>query len=152
MLETFDLDPLHKRMTDGKAAISPPVEPSSDALDVTDNRVLLQAGEWEKCRSPRYASPSEADYALLSFLAQEFDTEEEIDAAARRTGMLRNKWDEPRGRTTYLRCEIKKLLASKSVVAAAPISIFSTSDIPDPRDLVSPLSSTWWMASFPPNK
>jgi hypothetical protein len=142
-LASLELLPLHMRMRGGEfripdVSVSPllsSVEPSTGR--VTDNRTLLQEGRWEECQSPRYPSPSEADYALLSFLAQELSTEEEIDAAARATGMLRPKWDEPRGETTYLRYEIRKLLASKGKVAAPPITVHGPADIPDPREIES---------------
>ena len=58
----------------------------------------LKTGNWEGL----YPSQSEADLALASHLAYQLGYDKEaIDAAFRRTGLMRPKWDELRGGKTY---------------------------------------------------
>lgn len=49
-----------------------------------------------------YPSPSEADSALAMLLAFWTKDEEQIERIMRRTGLERAKWDERRGRTTWI--------------------------------------------------
>jgi len=142
-LTSLELLPIHTRMRAGEFKFpAAPVLPSfssvePDQLSVTDNYEKLKIGAWEECRSPRYLTVSEADFGLIAFLAQKFSTEEEIDRAARETKMLRPKWDERRGETTWLRCSIRELLKKEGKVAAPPITVHGPADIPDVRELSS---------------
>ena len=57
----------------------------------------LLAGDWSG-----YASRSEADLALCSFLAARHGGDAaQVDAQFRKSGLMRPKWDEPRGELTY---------------------------------------------------
>ena len=69
----------------------------------------LWEGNWEA----DYASQSEADLALCSMLA--FWTQGEparIDSLFRQSGLMREKWDEPRGEETYGAMTISKAINS----------------------------------------
>ena len=58
----------------------------------------LKAGNWEGL----YPSQSEADLALTSHLARQLGYDKEAtDAAFRKTGLMRPKWDEQHGEKTY---------------------------------------------------
>jgi predicted P-loop ATPase len=71
----------------------------------------LMAGNWE---SLGYGTQSEADYALVAFLAGECDGDpEKIDAAFRESGLMRSKWDEQRNGETYGSRTIKKFLENR---------------------------------------
>ncbi|MGE5371703.1 MAG: phage/plasmid primase, P4 family [Solirubrobacterales bacterium] len=59
----------------------------------------LWSGEWD---SIGYPSPSEADQALCSMLAYwTAKNAEQIDRLFRKSGLMRDKWDENRGEHTY---------------------------------------------------
>jgi putative DNA primase/helicase len=67
----------------------------------------LWAGDWSA-----YSSQSEADQALANHLAFWFDCDPaRMDAAFRRSGLMRAKWDERRGDRTYGAMTIEKVLA-----------------------------------------
>jgi primase-polymerase (primpol)-like protein len=67
----------------------------------------LFAGRWQG----RYPSQSEADLALCQFLAFWTDRNpERMDRLFRRSGLMRAKWDEGRGPSTYGANTIRKAL------------------------------------------
>src|SRR4029453_14832261 len=90
----------------------------------------LWVGEW----SPYYASHSEADMALVTLLA--FWTAGEadrIDRLFRRSGLMRTKWTEKRGASTYGRNTIARALARLTdAYAPATGGIFGRSREPVP--------------------
>jgi putative DNA primase/helicase len=61
-----------------------------------------------------YPSPSEADLALCGILAFYTQDPAQIDRLFRRSGLLREKWDESRGEVTYGEMTIQKALGCVS--------------------------------------
>ena len=87
---------------------------------MTDEEILLrakQARNGEKFQrlyggdTSGYDSPSSADFALVSLLAYWTQNVNQIDRLFRRSGLMRGKWDEKRGTTTYGRMTIENVLA-----------------------------------------
>jgi hypothetical protein len=75
-----------------------------------DKRARLIRGEWEGL----YSSQSEADAALVWFLADEYNDDPElIDSAFRSSGLMRPKWDELRQGGTYGSITIAHCLEKK---------------------------------------
>jgi hypothetical protein len=73
---------------------------------------LLCRGEWQGLENPSYPSPSEADCALLNYMAYELGRDPDaIDRLFRKSGLMRPKWDERRGASTYGRQSIDKVLS-----------------------------------------
>ena len=73
-----------------------------------DKFMRLWSGDWSD-----YESRSEADFALLAILA--FWTRgdrDQMDRLFRRSGLMRPKWDSPRGAETYGSWSIGNILAS----------------------------------------
>jgi putative DNA primase/helicase len=87
-----------------------------------------------------YPSPSEADLALCDILAFYTQNSAQIDRIFRRSGLLREKWDESRGESTYGGMTIQKALEDvlehwaprEDPEEGAPAT-------PSPPDLLSPL-------------
>ncbi len=72
----------------------------------------LIAGDWQ---SGGYPSQSEADQALANHLAYWLDRDAgAMDAAFRRSGLYRPKWDQKRGKDTYGAMTIQKAIAGTS--------------------------------------
>ncbi|HSZ03207.1 MAG TPA: AAA family ATPase [Terriglobales bacterium] len=68
--------------------------------------ILLSRGEWQEILKPDgtqlYSSQSEADIGLCSIIARTSNGERaKVDAAFRKSGLFRPKWDEMRGSQTY---------------------------------------------------
>src|SRR5262249_50243063 len=61
-----------------------------------------------------YPSPSEADMALCSMLAFWAADETQLDRLFRRSGLMREKWDEKHGDTTYGERTISKAWANRT--------------------------------------
>jgi putative DNA primase/helicase len=141
----LDLEPLHKRMCAGEFEFenSPIRHAVAADLILTNNYELLKAGRYPECLKPdgsRYASHSEGDLALLNYLKHEYSTPAEIDRAFRQTGMMRDKWDSPRGSSTYGQQQIQKVLKDTHKEPAGVLVnvICHPSQIPDPRGIESP--------------
>jgi hypothetical protein len=66
----------------------------------------LWAGQWDK----HFRSQSEADSSLVFTLAFYTKDAAQIDRIFRRSCLMRDKWDEPRGQTTYGQQTIAKAL------------------------------------------
>jgi hypothetical protein len=105
-VEARDLTALHTRMLAGKledpVASTPAARVSMDArrntMLVKPSRDDLIAGRWQGY----YGSQSEADLALCVLLAEDSSGDAgKIDAAFRASALLRSKWDEKHGATTY---------------------------------------------------
>ncbi len=58
-----------------------------------------------------YDSDSNTDFALISLLAYWTQNVNQIDRLFRRSGLMRGKWDEKRGSSTYGRMTIENVLA-----------------------------------------
>lgn len=88
----------------------PVPKPNGHSVVATNNNYeLLKRGEWKNLG---YPSPSEADMALVGYLAREHNYDAvKIDAAFRETGMMREKWDRHGPHGTYGRVTIDKVLA-----------------------------------------
>ncbi len=61
-----------------------------------------------------YASHSNADMAFLDYIAFYTRDESQLDSIMRSSGLYREKWDEPRGESTYGRITIKQALSHVS--------------------------------------
>jgi hypothetical protein len=141
-ISACDLTSLHARMMAGKfifTSTSKPVAPVSGVITIKDKFSYLQAGKWQEAG---YASRSEADAAFCRFLSHDLHTYAEIDAAFRKSDLMRSKWDEKHGGETYGERTIRMILESpqKITPAPAPVSaaqIISYDSIPDPRALSS---------------
>ena len=106
-------------------------------IRIKDKFSYLQAGKWKEAG---YASQSEADGALCRFLSRDLHTYEEIDAAFRKAGLMRSKWDEKHGGETYGERTIRMILDSPQKITPAPAppaQIVSFESISDPRALNS---------------
>ena len=80
-----------------------------------DKLERLKRGQWEGL----YSSQSEADLALVSYLAKQFHNDAVlIDRAFRVSGLMRAKWDEPRPDGTYGSITIAKVLAEEPQIVA----------------------------------
>jgi hypothetical protein len=79
----------------------------------SDKYASLKAGKWFGLG---YPSPSEADLALCSYLAQEFSDAADIDVAFRKSGLMREKWE----RSDYREHTIAKAMAKTTTTAPAP--------------------------------
>jgi len=72
-----------------------------------DKWTKLKRGEWQGL----YSSQSEADLALTGYYAAQFNGDHVlIDQAFRASGLMRDKWDSPRGSSTYGNMTISKAL------------------------------------------
>ena len=70
----------------------------------------LWTGRW---REAGYSSQSEADLTLCNILSFWTGKDpEKIDSVFRQSGLMRPKWDEPRGKTTYGQLTIQKATLS----------------------------------------
>jgi putative DNA primase/helicase len=145
-INACDLRDLHRRMEAGEFVFSlpsklvaplPPIASASGSHILLDKFSSLQAGRWEGI----YNSHSEADTALVGYLSRDLHTAAEIDAAFRKTGLMRPKWDAARGTGTYGSRTIEYVLASRQSAPtpeAPVILIHSAADVPDPRSISSP--------------
>lgn len=108
------------------------------AEKVAETRAQLWGGDWNPKPGPfsagvvkTYASQSDADYALACEVARqaraagipEQQLEEVTEVVCRRSGLVRDKWDEPRGTTTYLGRSVRS--AVRETVASASQSMSS---------------------------
>jgi len=93
--------------TDVVQAIFDRIQPFSHAIrNILDHRIMrdLWAGKWQK----HYGSQSEADLALLGFIARYVDYEPKlIEKLFNQSGLCREKWRE---REDYRRRSIQKVL------------------------------------------
>ena len=85
-----------------------------------DNRFLmLWNGDWEGL----YSTPSEATYALCRMLAYWTQRDvDRIDRIFRRSGLMREKWDESRAQSTWGRNTIINALRSPYIPSLVPRS------------------------------
>ena len=110
-----------------RARIFPPAEPaatSTPSIAVADDRELLaralearNGADLERLYRGQhaYASPSEADLALCGMLAFWCGPDvARIDRLFRGSGLMREKWDESRGESTYGAQTIEKSLAGRT--------------------------------------
>ena len=107
----FDPKPINKTKTNGQA--HPQAHPGENGRNTTrgDKRAQLIRGEWEKL----YGSQSEADAALVWYFAYDYDNDPAlIDKAFRNSGLMRDKWDEPRPGGTYGSVTIAHCLAERA--------------------------------------
>jgi hypothetical protein len=75
-----------------------PVTSKPNGQGAIDKKRALLRGEWEGL----YPSQSEAEFALVWYLAQEFRNDPAaIDRAVRNSCLMRDKWDEKRSGGTY---------------------------------------------------
>lgn len=89
---------------------------SNDAAD----HAQFQAGNWAGLG---YPSQSEGDLALAGMLARHCGQHlDQIDRLFRRSGMMRDKWDEQRGASTYGEMTIAKALDGTSTTD--PVNAF----------------------------
>jgi putative DNA primase/helicase len=106
-----------EKKTEGRIEASPEPVPTSAALGEVIARASrgpsgekfekLMAGDWSG-----YPSRSEADLALCSILSYYCNGDPQvIDAAVRRSGLYRSKWDEKHGEITYGEMTIEKAVA-----------------------------------------
>jgi putative DNA primase/helicase len=66
---------------------------------------------WEGDRSDFDNDDSAADFSMLTFLAYSFNDPEVIEVIMRRTKLVRQKWDDARGETTWLGYQIQAAMA-----------------------------------------
>jgi primase-polymerase (primpol)-like protein len=64
-----------------------------------------------------YPSPSEAFFGLLGMLTCRTHDVDQIERVVRRSGLEAEKWDQPRGDSTWLRRDVEKNLANALRVA-----------------------------------
>lgn len=103
--------------------------PSQTAANLGDDELLRRAfaakngadvrrlweGDGSKYRREDGSiNKSAADQALCNALAFWFVTPERIDSMFRKSGLMRGKWDEPRGAETYGRRTVRVALASQT--------------------------------------
>lgn len=100
--------PLPRKMAQRTAALSDDeiVKLASENPKNGAKFSALWAGEWQA----RYRSASEADSALVFRLAFYTKDAAQIDRLFRRSGLLREKWDEQRGQARYGESTITKAL------------------------------------------
>jgi primase-polymerase (primpol)-like protein len=92
-----------ERRDQGEASSGPPLAGDDELLDRARNAKngAAFASLFEGKIPPR-SSPSEADFQLCCRLAFWFNRDPvAIDRVFRRSGLMRDKWDSPRGDTTY---------------------------------------------------
>ena len=124
--------------------------PANGKAFVYDKKEYLMRGEWEG----RYPSQSEADSALIWFLANEYgDDPTAIDREFRKSGLMRPKWDKHDGTGTYGSRTIANCLRKKqedksngtaalSVWGEADLAFEFTGNSPDMRYVDD---WKWWM-------
>lgn len=110
---------LHRRVFRDEHAPAPPSGGYGDAARLTDDELIAKAkaskngarfralydGAWEQF----YASPSEADMALVRKLAWWTDHDAgRVDRLFRCSSLMRSKWDERRGASTYGQGTVEK--------------------------------------------
>jgi hypothetical protein len=89
------------------------------ALAASDTFRDLWAGEW----SSRFSSQSEADLSLCGRLAFWYGRDQgRVDSMFRSSGLMRDKWDERRGESTYGTATIEKAVANCNDVYTPPAS------------------------------
>ncbi|MBI1374513.1 MAG: hypothetical protein GC159_17485 [Phycisphaera sp.] len=100
-----------------------PNSPTRPAAPLTDDEIIdvalgrrtanaekfrrLWAGEWDYASNSR----SESDASIVFTLAYYTKDPDQLDRLYRRSGLFRDKWDEPRGDSTYGRDLIAKALS-----------------------------------------
>jgi predicted P-loop ATPase len=95
---------------DGPISVGNGKPKGKTALTRQQRKARLLAGEWQTLG---YGTQSEADFALVAFLAWDCDGDpEKIDTAFRASGLMRSKWDERNGDGTYGSRTIKNCLVN----------------------------------------
>jgi hypothetical protein len=90
----------------------PNLLPIGNKPAAADKLTQLMRGEWQGL----YPSPSEADFALVGMLADKFfGNAEVIDKIFRSSGLMREKWDEPRPEGTYGSVTIAHILEKRNI-------------------------------------
>jgi hypothetical protein len=90
--------------------------PKQSDLPKDDKWSRLKRGEWQSF----YESQSEADIALVGYLAKLFRNDPVlIDQAFRVSGLMRPKWDEPRAGGTYGSITIAKIIESQGRIISS---------------------------------
>jgi len=122
------LEELYAAVFGGSDPPSPPAAPapvpaaSAPAPALDDDEVIRLASRarrngrkfaalWEGRWNDYFNSASEADSSVIFTLAFYTKDAPQIDRVFRRSGLMRDKWDEPRGESTYGRETIAKALA-----------------------------------------
>jgi hypothetical protein len=100
-VERRDLSSLYQRMLQGgldpEAVAKNSKKPPSKTDPEAGKLERLMTGDW----AGLYGSQSEADLGLCILLARKTTDPNEIDAEFRKSGLMRPKWDSPRGDSTY---------------------------------------------------
>jgi hypothetical protein len=84
-----------------------------EEFDVDDDWIIEQLADlplWNGGLSEHNGDHSAADLALCNLIAQHTDDPEQVDRIFRRSGLMRDKWDERRGSRTYGEMTVEKAL------------------------------------------
>lgn len=86
----------------------------------------LWFGKWEAA----YPSQSEADLALCSLLAYWTGNDrEQMDRIFRHSGLMRDKWDEKRGKQTYGQITVETAIKKPAVIPSKKLEVISAIDL-----------------------
>ena len=122
---TESIKPLYKKYfppvrNDSQARSSSPIRTSDEKLielALASKNGLKLSMLWQGNWDYKYTSPSEADLALCNMLA--FWTgrnAEQMDRLFRKSGLMREKWDEKRGSLTYGEITIDRAIKGCNVI------------------------------------
>lgn len=91
-----------------------------------DQFTRLWLGKWED----NYPSQSEADLALCSLLAYwTGNDKEQMDRIFRHSGLMREKWDEMRGKQTYGQITLETAIKKPAIIPSKKLEVISAIDL-----------------------
>lgn len=143
-----ELDVVYQLIFGSETAPPPPLRNDSDSTDadaipLDDDDIIhlakrsrrsgakfaaLWVGQWKE----HFSSQSEADSSVCFKLAYFTKDASQIDRIFRRSGLMREKWDERHGEKTYGRSTIEKALAKVAAQYRPPRKEDGTAKVPRP--------------------